>query len=133
MNIDIYLKDKDMELPTETDVDLMELLLLKKKTLCLHVARHPLYSQLHGFIQSLPSKGPACRELFVKLLHCRDSELDERLGLSNRSQLVREIAGQLYNGGYSMEAGALFVAALGFHRELSTVTDSLSYTRKLFS
>jgi len=127
------LKDKDTEPPAEIDVDLMELLVIKKKILSLRVARHPLYSQVHQYIQSLPSEGPACRELFAKMLHCQDSELDERLGLSDRSQQVKEVAGQLYSSGYSMEAGTLFVAALGFHRELSTVTDSLSYARNLFS
>ena len=110
----------------------MELLLYKKKVLQLRTSQHPLYRHLYEYVQD-PSSGPAQRELFAKLLCCLDSEVDEKLCVLDRSKRVKEFAEQLYNGGFTVEAGALLVSAVGFHRELATVTDSLAYIKSLFS
>ena len=111
----------------------MELLLLKKKVLQLRSTKHPLYNQLRGYVQSSSPRGPRQRRLFVKLLGCSDSELEEQLGLADGGRRVKEFARQLHGGGFTVEAGALLLRASGFHRELATVTDSLAFVRNMFS
>lgn len=118
--------------PVQVDRDLMELLLHLSKALELRSTGHPLYSYLHSYVQTA-SEGPFQMKLFVRLLHCSEREVNEKLHVQDRGERVKTFAEQLYKGGYAMEAGALLVTALGFHRELLTVTDSLAYVKSLFS
>lgn len=118
--------------PIQVDKDLMELLLHKKKVMGLRTSEHPLYSHLHSYVQTA-SEGPVQRKLFARLLHCSEGDVDKRLSVKDTGERVKAFARQLYEGGFTVEAGALMVTALGFHRELLTVTDSLAYVNSLFA
>ena len=118
--------------PIQEDRDLMELLLHKKKAVELRTSGHPLYGHLHSYVQTA-SKGPIQRNLFARLLRCSEGEVDERLSIGDRGERVKTFAGQLYEGGFAVDAGALLITALGFHREVLTIADSLSYVKSMFS
>ena len=114
------------------DDDLLELLLHRNKVLELRLNKHPLYRHLCSYIQA-PSGGLLQKRLFARLLQCSEEEVDKKLCLHDKSERVKAFAEQLYQGGFSVEAGSLLLTSLGFHRELLTVTDSLAFVKNLFS
>jgi len=113
------------------DSNLLELLLLNKKTLPLRECSSFLYTCLCSHL-----KQPTVtlnRLLFARLLKCSESDVPEQLHLGNKAQRVKNVAKELYDGGFIMEAGALLISAQSFHSELSTLNDSLAYVSKVFS
>ena len=117
------------------DKDLLELLLYRKKALTLRKACSLLYSHLCSYLKgsiSTDTTGPST-VLFSRLMHCSEEEVVQCLSPSSKAEQVKTVAKELYDGGYILEAGALLVSAQSFHRELSTLNDSLAYTAKLFS
>eukprot|EP00731_Ephydatia_muelleri_P035479 Em0127g9a len=63
-------------------------------------------------------------ELFTKVLSCSASELSERLSLNQPAKCVREVAQQLFDGGFKATAGSLVLSTQQFHP--NTQTPSLS-------
>eukprot|EP00731_Ephydatia_muelleri_P037881 Em0588g3a len=54
-------------------------------------------------------------ELFTKVLSCSASELSERLSLNQPAKCVREVAQQLFDGGFKATAGSLVLSTQQFH------------------
>ncbi len=120
------------------DGDLLELLLLKKKALTLRKANSSLYSHLcshlKGSKSGIDTAGGPNTVLFSRLLHCSEEEVTESLSLKDRAKRVKDVARQLYDGGFILEAGALLISAQpAFHPELATLNDSLAYATKMLS
>lgn len=70
--------------------------------------------------------------LFSRLFSCPESEVAEKLLSCNKAKQVKAVSRQLYESGYIIEAATLLVSAQSFHRELSTLNDSLAYLKQLF-
>lgn len=112
--------------------DLMELLLYKKKALYLRKSASGfLYSRLCAHIKSSSSIAPNSA-FFARLLRCPENEIAEMLLLNDRAGRIKDLAKQLYDGGFIMDASALLISSQTFHPELSTLNDALIYATKLF-
>ena len=114
------------------DKDLLELLVYREKALFLRTVNSPLYHYLQEYLKD-PHTEPPDRQLFARFLHCSESDVAERLFFHDKAKRLKNVAHQLYDGGFIMEAGTLVISAQSFHSEVSTLSDSLAFIKGLFS
>ena len=107
--------------------DVFELLIVKKQVSL--VVSLPFYIQLSAHLQ-LPQEDIST-ELFTKVLSCSASELSERLSLNQPAKRVREVAQQLFDGGFKAAAGSLVLSTQQFHPNTLTVSDGVTYVNRL--
>eukprot|EP00731_Ephydatia_muelleri_P015816 Em0009g240a len=107
--------------------DVFELLIVKKQVSL--VVSLPFYIQLSAHLQ-LPQEDIST-ELFTKVLSCSASELSERLSLDQPAKRVREVAQQLFDGGFKAAAGSLVLSTQQFHPNTLTVSDGVTYVNRL--
>ncbi|KAL5481489.1 hypothetical protein EMCRGX_G021658 [Ephydatia muelleri] len=107
--------------------DVFELLIVKKQVSL--VVSLPFYIQLSAHLQ-LPQEDIST-ELFTKVLSCSASELSERLSLNHPAKRVREVAQQLFDGGFKAAAGSLVLSTQQFHPNTLTVSDGVTYVNRL--
>ena len=85
---------------------MFELLIVKKQVSL--VVSFPFYIQLSAHLQS--PQEDISTELFTKVLSCSASELSEQLSLNQPAKRVREVAQQLFDGGFKAAAGSLVLS-----------------------
>ncbi|KAL5481459.1 hypothetical protein EMCRGX_G021620 [Ephydatia muelleri] len=107
--------------------DVFELLIVKKQVSL--VVSLPFYIQLSAHLQS--PQEDISTELFTKVLSCSASELSERLSLNQPAKRVREVAQQLFDGGFKAAAGSLVLSTQQFHPNTLTVSDGVTYVNRL--
>jgi len=107
--------------------DVFELLILKKQVSL--VVSMSFYIQLSAHLQS--PQEDISTELFTKVLTCSPSELSERLSLNQPAKRVREVAQQLFGGGFKAAAGSLLLSTQQFHPHTLTVNDAVTYVNRL--
>eukprot|EP00731_Ephydatia_muelleri_P035480 Em0127g10a len=86
--------------------DVFELLIVKKQVSL--VVSLPFYIQLSAHLQS--PQEDISTELFTKVLSCSASALSERLSLNQPAKRVREVAQQLFDGGFKAASGSLVLS-----------------------
>eukprot|EP00731_Ephydatia_muelleri_P035481 Em0127g11a len=90
----------------------------------------PFYIQLSAHLQS-PQEDIVHGAVFTKVLSCSASELSERLSLNQPAKRVREVAQQLFDGGFKAAAGSLVLSTQQFHPNTLTVSDGVTYVNRL--
>lgn len=111
--------------------DLLELVIITGSVVLIHKV-HPLfYTHLCKYMKTSSSSSAFHRLLFMRLLNCSESEINERLSLNSPSHRVRKLTQLLYEEGLLLEAGSLLLVMQEFHDGIKTMNDAVRCAQRL--
>ena len=112
-------------LASEVDNDLLELIIVSRKVGEVVVVNSPLFPLLCDYIKRPSALQSLNIKLFSRLLQCSEVEVVERLHLDSPAERLRVAVEQLYQSGFKLEAGSLFLSSRGTHMAIATLNSAL--------
>ena len=113
---------------SEVDIDLLELILVRKKVGVNAVVNGPLFPLLSDYIKA-PGVPTLSKNLFSRLLHCSQAEVSEMLSLDSPAKRLNEVVHQIQSFGLKMEAGSVLLKGHSPHPAIATLNNALEYLR----